>query len=228
MRIIDSSYDIYYNPVETNRARMVHAARICYQSESSGRAGDSRLIQHCVRERNNTPIEKSEVEVTFLCDRGISHELVRYRHTTVNQESTRYCNYANGRFGNEIVVVRPVMIIPGTVEYVIWKKSCERAEKSYFTLIEGGATPEIARSVLPTCLKTELTMAANLWEWYHILDQRTARGAHPDVRYLMHGLLIDLAMDYPEIFADLRNERNPEILQDFAVLRNRKKGVEND
>lgn len=196
--------------------RIAEGAHTCYKSESRGREADKRLISSCFKNGHHSVLEHSSVTVRFICDRGVSHELVRHRLASFSQESTRYCNYSKEKFGNEISVVRPVMLRGGSMEYYIWVKQCESAEKAYFDLLDLGMKPENARSVLPTCLKTEVVMTANLREWYHILDLRTSRDAQPDIRYVCHDLLIHMAKNYPEIFGALLRERNPQFLKDFV------------
>lgn len=210
-------YDILINHVSENRFSMADSARTCYKSENKkGLVGDSELIDKCFKNGHHSVLEHSYVKIRIVCDRGVSHELVRHRLASYSQESTRYCNYSNGRFGGQITVVKPVRIHEGSMEYYIWKKQCEAAEKAYFEELELGVTAENARSVLPTCLATTIDISANLREWYHILDLRTGRDAHPDIRYVMHGILIDMGRDYPEIFGQMLKERNPIFVFDYA------------
>lgn len=122
----------------------------------------------------------------FICDRGISHELVRHRPCSYAMESTRYCNYLLNKFSNSITCVPPTFNTPE--ELVIWKRSCESAELNYFTLLTLGVKPEIARSVLPHSLKTELILTTNELEWEHILDLRyrgITGSPHPQMKELM-------------------------------------------
>lgn len=217
MKILEYSWhEILRNPVQANRDSMVESARLCYRSENSVFGADSNLLKSCVKNGHWTPIEMSQVKVRFVCDRGISHELVRHRLASFNQESTRYCNYSKDKFGNEITVVKPIMLDENSMEYYIWVKQCESAEKAYFDMLDLGVRPETARSVLPTSLSTTIDIQANLREWYHIFNLRIDRNAHPDMRYMMHGVLMELTQDYPEIFYDLFKTFNPQIIHDFA------------
>jgi thymidylate synthase (FAD) len=97
-----------------------------------------------------------------------------------SQESTRYCNYSKEKYGNEITVIEP----PGLEgnDRLCWTNAIEVAEMQYMSLIKYGIKPEIARSVLPTCLKTELVATANFREWMHFLKMRTSSKAHPQMR----------------------------------------------
>ena len=121
--------------------------------------------------------------VRFVCDRGISHEIVRHRPASYCQESTRYCNYTGGKFGGEITVIEPCFWPdPDSSEYRAWWSACASAEQHYIELITDGATPQQARSVLPNSLKTEVVMTARADEWIHFFKLRTAEAAHPQMR----------------------------------------------
>ena len=85
----------------------------------------------------------------------------------------------------------------------------EQAEKAYLDLIDLGATPEQARTVLPNSLKTELVMTCNLREWRHILQLRCSPAAHPQVRELLTPLLKELARRVPVLFDDILRAEDP-------------------
>lgn len=128
--------------------------------------------------------------VLFICDRGVSHEFVRHRPAAFAQESTRYCNYAKDKFGNEITVIKPCFWDEekDDILYDMWKASCELDEKSYFSLLDAGATPQQARDVLPTSVKTELNITATEDEWQHIMNLRfhgTTGAPHPQMIEVM-------------------------------------------
>jgi len=136
------------------------------------------------------------------CWSGNSHEFVRHRLASYSQESSRYCNYSKAKFGGEITVIEP----PGLAEMGTgfnrdqWRLSVETAERCYLNMIEHGCKPEIARSVLPTCLKTEFVVTANFREWLHFIKLRTSPKAHPQMREVA-GLIRDLlVIECPEVF----------------------------
>lgn len=124
------------------------------------------------------------ISIRFICDRGVSHELVRHRLCSFAQESTRYCNYAKEKFSHEITFIETEGL--NEVQRQIWIKAMKEAEKAYFALLENGARPEQARSVLPNSLKTEIVTTCTLDEWKIIFDLRCAPQAHPDIRILMN------------------------------------------
>ena len=141
--------------------------------------------------------------VRFVIDRGISHEFVRHRLFSFSQESTRYCNYAQDRFGGEISCIRPFYLDEGTEGFEIWKAQCESAEKAYFDLLNYGLTPQEARAVLPTCVKTELVMTGTLGQWDHFFDMRAREKGgrvHPQALEVTRPLLEDFETLYPDVF----------------------------
>lgn len=122
------------------------------------------------------------VSVRFIIDRGISHEFVRHRMFSFSQESTRYCNYSEDRFGNEISVIEPCYLTPGSEAHGLWWRHVINANVSYAQMLRQGCTPQEARAVLPTSTKTELVMTGNLAAWQHFFDLRakqTTGKAHP-------------------------------------------------
>ena len=123
------------------------------------------------------------ISIKLITDRGVSHELVRHRLASFSQESTRYCNYGKDKFNNQITVIRPTQITDESYPY--WEEAMKSCEQAYFKLLEKTASPQLARSVLPNSLKTELCITASIEEWKLIFDLRCSQFAHPDVRILM-------------------------------------------
>lgn len=135
----------------------------------------------------------------FVCDRGVSHEFVRHRVASFAQESTRYCNYAKDKFGNEITVIDPCFWEGenSAYPYEEWKDQCESAERSYFRLLDMGATPQEARTVLPNSLKTEIIITTTEEEWQHIVNLRyigTTGAPHPQMKEAMGYAIADLVI----------------------------------
>lgn len=123
-----------------------------------------------------------DVTVKFICDRGVSHEIVRHRVASFAQESTRYCNYSQDKFDHEITIVRPSWCDKGNDRYKRWFEGCLNAENGYFSLLDEGCTPQEARSVLPNSLKTEVVVTMNLDGWRHFFNLRCSPAAHPDMK----------------------------------------------
>ena len=79
----------------------------------------------------------------------------------------------------------------------------ESAEAHYFSLLDSGATPQEARSVLPNSTKTEITVTANYREWRSFFKLRTTKAAHPQMREVTIPLLEELKKKLPIIFDDI-------------------------
>ncbi len=190
-------------------------ARTCYKSEhniTDDIENTKKFVRNIIKRGHESTIEHFNITVRFLVDRGITHELVRHRLASFSQESTRYCSYDNDKFGNQISVIEPFINWPDkyvdTSEeqkeiYAVWRNACEEAEQSYFELLKLGCPPQIARSVLPNSLASEIVVTANLREWRKIFSLRTTSGAHPQMRQIMVPLLKRLNDEIPVIFEDL-------------------------
>jgi len=203
MKIIFASTTI--EAATTDLEKVIEAAgRTCYKSEDRACEGSEFDFIRKLRDqyKHHSVIEHAAITVRVICDRGISHELVRHRLTSVSQESTRYCNYAKGRFGKEITVISPSFWHSSSANYQLWKSACEQAEKAYLNLLNQNATPQEARSVLPNSLKTEVVLTANPREWMHIFKMRTDQAAHPQMRDLMIPLQKEFATRWPAIFGE--------------------------
>ena len=80
------------------------------------------------------------------------------------------------------------------------------AEKSYLMMLNAGSTPQEARAVLPTSLKTEVVMTANLREWRHFFSLRACGSTgkpHPQMLEVAVPLLKELKDRIPVVFDDL-------------------------
>lgn len=154
----------------------------------------------------NEKLTHWDVTVKFICDRGVSHELVRHRVASFAQESTRYCNYGKDDFGSEITVIKPLFLEEGTEAYHMWKYACETAEGVYFDMLNWGCTPQEARAVLPNSLKTEIVVTMNLRGWRHFFKLRvlgTTGKPHPQMKEVAEPVLRDFILALPEVFDDL-------------------------
>jgi len=147
-------------------------------------------------------LKHSFMSIKFVCDRGVSHELVRHR-CSFAQESTRYCNYSKDKFGKEITVIKPIFYEEGTELYDNWYSSCESDESTYFWLLENGSTPQEARANLPNSLKTEIVVTMALINWNHFFHMRVPKTAHPQMRELTIPLYKELTTDINNLFDEI-------------------------
>jgi len=212
MKIVEQSYEIWYPKEPSDWLResrfIERAGRIAHKSEGKITADSFKafikMLLSMVPPHSAVP-EFGNMIVSFITDRGITHELVRHRLCSYVQESTRYCNYSKDKFGSEITVIKPSTFIDGEEgvgnQYFLWKHGCEKAEQIYMGMLNNGATPQKARSVLPNSLKTEIVVKANFTEWRHIFKLRAvSKAAHPDMRALMIPLYNECRQYCPEVF----------------------------
>lgn len=206
MRIINASYRIE-TPIygEELLKSIEKAGRTCYKSECRITEESAKsFVQKLIERGHESVLEHASITVRFVCDRGISHEIVRHRLASYSQESTRYCNYSGDRFGSGLTVIKPYFWKEKTGAYMSWVTAMFVAEKEYFAMLNWGCTPQEARSVLPSSIKTEVVMTANLREWRHFLKLRTAKAAHPQMRELAVPLLKELQERIPVVFDDIQ------------------------
>lgn len=181
--------------------------RTCYKSE--GLITDTSaetFVRKLIARGHEAIIEHESISVRFICDRGVSHELVRHRLASYAQESTRYCNYSKSQFNGEITVIKPRFLVEGTKAYRDWEGTMRLIECAYFELLDIGLSPQEARCVLPNSLKTEVVMTANLREWRTVLRLRCSKAAHPQMREVMLMLLEKLHAAIPVVFDDIYEE----------------------
>ncbi len=200
MKVIEPA--VFLGDVIDSRAimdKIERAARTCYKSEDKIREGSAeQLIRSCIKRGHESVIEHASITLRFICDRGVTHEIVRHRIASYSQESTRYVNYKDG-----IEFIRPCYWEETQEEYRIWKTAMEYAEMCYCNLIKFGATPQEARAVLPNSTKTELVVTMNLREWRHFLKLRCSQAAHPQMRQVAGYAKEILKEELPVIFEDI-------------------------
>ena len=224
MRIINPTFEILSEISDGGIKELQHIERIgrvCYKSEDRiTEDGESakKFVSMLINRGHEAMIEHSSLSVKFTVDRGVSHELVRHRIASFAQESTRYCNYTNDKFGNEISVICPMggILLDGKTNSLSgndinkliseWSAAMEDAERHYSKMIEIGATPQIARSVLPNSTMTEITITANYREWRNFFKLRIPHSAHPQMREVTIPLLKQLKQRIPIVFDDIEVE----------------------
>ena len=221
MRKIKANYKILTEISDGGIRELQHIeqiGRVCYKSEDSITAdGESakKFVAMLIRNGHEAMIEHSFLSVKFTVDRGISHELVRHRIASFAQESTRYCNYAKDKFGAECAFIdlEPGIMLDNKMKKMSgeeialvmaeWTSAMEDAERHYMRLLELGATPQIARAVLPNSTKTEITVSANYREWRNFFKLRVPADVHPQMREVTIPLLRELKGMIPVIFDDI-------------------------
>lgn len=193
--------------------------RTCYKSEDKMTEDSAEgFIRRLIQRGHEAMIEHGSVTLRFINDRGVSHEEVRHRIASFGQESTRYCNYSKDKFDGEVTYINiergmeldaTVSKLPFEVKLAIiheWMVACLDAESHYMRMLELGATPQIARSVLNNSTKTELCITMNFREWRHFIRLRNDPAAHPQMREVAQQVLDMLYEKYPVFFEEFVKE----------------------
>lgn len=212
MKYVKPGVEIIGGPDGVEALRLIEGiARLCYKSEDKI-TGNScyAMVTGLIKRKHFAMLEHVSITAKFVTDRGVTHEMVRHRLCAFAQESTRYCDYTNGKFGNEITVALPNFWKTDSIKdqalQKLDKEAHELSEYYYKKMIECGATPQEARRVLPNALKTEIVVTANIREWRHIFDLRaigTTGAPHPDMVGLMQPCLDIFKFNYPVLFDDI-------------------------
>lgn len=202
MKIVSPDYEVLTAPHYTDMLRNIElAGRTCYKSERRMTPTSGRQFVKMLIERGHEAMLEhgGTITVKFICDRGVSHQLVRHRLFSFAQESTRYCRYKDG-----IQVIVPTSLPED--QYETFTMAMLVAEDAYLKLLKAKVPAEIARAVLPTAVKTEVIVSGNPRQWRQFFKLRCAADAHPDIRQLSKAILAEFAADYPAVFGDLKEE----------------------
>ena len=220
MKLIKPSFEILsFIDSDTILKNIEVAGRTCYKSEDAITSESApKFIKMLINKGHESVLEHEKLTIRFVCDRGVSHEIVRHRLASFSQESTRYCNYSKDKFDGQLTFIIPNWIDDiEEGEYLAhamyhhaqedankqWFDVCMNAEFVYQDLISKGWQAQQARSILPNSVKTEIVVTANLREWRTIFKQRTSNAAHPQMREIMNPLLAELKDLIPVVFDDL-------------------------
>jgi len=208
MKIIEASTEIIYPSKLSEWLKEVKlielAARNCYKSEDKITDNSwKKMVKKLIELNHGAMLEFGNFICRIITDRGVTHELVRHRLASYAQESTRYCNYSQDKFNNELTFVKPsqVLAYEGSAAENGWLRSMEHAENSYLHLIQNNCSPQQARSVLPNSLKTEIIMKCNWRELMYIIKLRTSPAAHPDIVKVFKDIQAKVQKAMPEVFA---------------------------
>lgn len=205
MRVIEPEVEILDNVNGKEILKKIErAGRVCYKSEDKITSESAKIfIQNLLTSGHESVIEHEKISVRIICDRGVTHEIVRHRIASYSQESTRYCNYTKDKFGNELTFIKPCFWSEDSEEYRLWIETMQIIENSYNKMIELCTKPQEARSILPNSLKTEIIVTMNLREWRHFFKLRTSNRAHPQMREIAMMLLEKFKKEIEILFDDI-------------------------
>jgi thymidylate synthase (FAD) len=207
MRVVKAKFRIMPFSAKGIMKKIELIGRECYKSTDKIGPGTAEVFCAKLVARGHLPMfDHAHISVHFTIDRGVSHEVVRHRVAAYAQESTRYCNYSKDKFGKQITFI-DIREHCTPEQFDEWLSAAADCERHYFRMLELGAKPEIARSVLMNSTKTGIWCTYDITEWRHFFSLRTADPAHPQMREVTRPLLTEFQKRLPVFFNDIHWDR---------------------
>ena len=201
MKLIDPVVYVEKYDAKKMLKRIERACRTCYRSEDKVTEDSYKnLLKNCISRGHESILEHEKVSIRMICDIGAYKDLTRHRIASFSIESTRYCNYGNDKFDNQIKFIKPVNMEEDKEIYNSYITGLEEIEKQYLKMAELGAKPDQLRMLLPHGTAAEVNMTCNLREWKHVFSLRCSKHTHPSIRQLLIPLLLKFKEDMPEIY----------------------------
>lgn len=195
--------ELLYHTPDPERA-IATAARLCYAP-----VGASELMQTMPPERIEsvlTTIMSSghfstleHASYTFAVDgvsRALTHQLVRHRIASFNQQSQRYVKFADG-----LEVVKPDTIAGDPERSAVFDRAIDAALEAYRALLDAGVPAEDARYLLPNAAETKIVITMNVRELLHFFNLRCCNRAQWEIREMAHKMLELARPTAPFVFA---------------------------
>lgn len=189
------------NPVLAEPLDLIeYAGRWDYGEKSLAKMGDRDIIRRWIAQGHESMVEM--VDATFLvtCSRVVSHELVRHRLASFQQESQRYVRYDEEE-PDELFFLPPEM---DPTAALIATEAYHQSLVAYKKLKSLGVKSQVARYVLPNATRTRIVVKANLREWRHILRLRMHSAAQPEMQVIANLIHDELVVLFPEVFSDIK------------------------
>ena len=196
--------ELLYHTPDPERA-IATAARLCYAP-----VGASELMETMPPERVQSvlsTIMKSghfstleHVSYTFAIDgvsRALTHQLVRHRLASFNQQSQRYVKFKDG-----LAMVKPDTVAENEEASALFDEAVEAAVTAYAKLLEAGIPAEDARYLLPNAAETKIVVTMNVRELLHFFELRCCNRAQWEIRELAQKMLELVRPTAPYVFLD--------------------------
>ena len=194
--------ELLYHTPDPERA-IATAARLC-----SAPVGAKELMETMPPERVASVLSTimagghfstlEHVSYTFAIDgvsRALTHQLVRHRLASFNQQSQRYVKFKEG-----IEVIKPDTIAKNEKANALFDSAMQVAEQAYADLVELGIPAEDARFVLPNAAETKIVVTMNVRELLHFFELRCCKRAQWEIRELACKMLDLVRPSAPFVF----------------------------
>ena len=181
------------------------AARLCYAEEGGadlyGNMTPERahkVLATIMRSGHYSTLEHASY--TFAVEgvsRALTHQLVRHRLASYNQQSQRYV-----RFDSEPEVITPATISEDGDWLAIFDAAMDSAWEAYSALVQAGVPAEDARYVLPNACASKIVITMNIRELLHFFEVRCCHRAQWEIQDLANRMLELVMPTAPYIFMD--------------------------
>ena len=181
------------------------AARLCYAPvgaaellETMSAEAVNRVLKTIITSGHTSALEHASY--TFAIDgvsRALTHQLVRHRLASYNQQSQRYVSYTD-----DPQFVVPPSVAENPVAHKHFKAACAAAFAAYREALDSGVPPEDARYLLPNAMETKIVVTMNIRELLHFFELRCCHRAQWEIRDLALAMLDLAEPTAPYIFMD--------------------------
>ena len=137
---------------------------------------------------------------TFAVDgvsRALTHQLVRHRIASFNQQSQRYVKYTEG-----LSVIKPESVVADAATERVFDDAIAASLEAYAKLLEAGVPAEDARYLLPNAAETKIVITMNVRELLHFFGLRCCNRAQWEIRAMADEMLALAKPTAPYIFMD--------------------------
>lgn len=178
------------------------AARLCYSSRSAGELRErlteeevQKMVAKMISLGHGSTIE--HVSFTFGIEgvsRVLTHQLVRHRIASYDQQSQRYVREHNFAY------VTPPTIAANAAAQQKYRDFMSKARETYEELIAFGIPQEDARYVLAGGAETKIIVTMNARSLHHFFNLRCCYRAQWEIRDLAYKMLAEVKKVAPTLF----------------------------
>ena len=196
--------ELLYHTPDPERA-VATAARLCYAPvgaselmESLSEEGIRKVLSVILAGGHLSTLEHASY--TFAIDgvsRALTHQLVRHRLASFNQQSHRYVRVADG-----LETIKPASIAENDEANRLFDEMIEKTVEAYQAFLAAGIPAEDARYILPNAAETKIVVTMNIRELLHFFSLRCCNRAQWEIRDLAWRMLELVRPTASYIFAD--------------------------
>jgi thymidylate synthase (FAD) len=204
--LVEGTMDVVllYHTPDPERA-VAASARLCYAPvgaaelvESMSDEAVAKVLKTIITSGHLSALEHASY--TFAIDgvsRALTHQLVRHRLASYNQQSQRYV-----RYDGEPTFIEPPAVAADAAAHELFAEATQAAFDAYKRLLDAGVAAEDARYLLPNAMETKIVVTMNVRELLHFFELRCCKRAQWEIRALALRMLELAEPTAPYIFLD--------------------------